>query len=59
MQLKQQLAERPPLDIVQNLQKEYTNLEILLQGTQRENERCMSELERYLKFYLDPIPTRH
>ena len=23
------------------------NLDILLQGTQRENERCMAELERY------------
>ena len=31
---------------MQELQKEYTNLEILLQGTQRENERCMAELER-------------
>lgn len=31
---------------MQELQKEYTNLDILLQGTQRENERCMSELER-------------
>lgn len=47
MQMKAQLSERPPLEVVQGLQKEYTNLEILLQGTQRENERCMSELERY------------
>ncbi|KAI0347927.1 hypothetical protein BDW22DRAFT_1350033 [Trametopsis cervina] len=45
-QLKAQLAERPPLEAVQGLRREYTNLEILLQGTQRENERCMSELER-------------
>jgi len=44
--LQAQLAQRPPLDAVQALQKEYTNLEILLQGTQRENERCMAELER-------------
>ncbi|KZT73413.1 hypothetical protein DAEQUDRAFT_743232 [Daedalea quercina L-15889] len=44
--LQAQLAQRPPLDVVQELQKEYTNLEILLQGTQRENERCMAELER-------------
>ncbi|KAI0706178.1 hypothetical protein BC835DRAFT_1516556 [Cytidiella melzeri] len=46
LQLKAQLAERPPLEIVQDLRKEYTNLELLLQGTQRENERCMAELER-------------
>ncbi|KAI0778859.1 hypothetical protein BD413DRAFT_119952 [Trametes elegans] len=44
--LQAQLAQRPPLDTVQALEKEYTNLEILLQGTQRENERCMAELER-------------
>lgn len=45
-QLKSQLAERPTLEAVQELRKEYTNLEILLDGTQRENERCMAELER-------------
>ncbi|KIP04921.1 hypothetical protein PHLGIDRAFT_108907 [Phlebiopsis gigantea 11061_1 CR5-6] len=45
-QLKSQLAERPSLEAVQGLQREYTNLEILLDGTQRENERCMAELER-------------
>ncbi|OSX66829.1 hypothetical protein POSPLADRAFT_1042138 [Postia placenta MAD-698-R-SB12] len=44
--LQAQLAQRPPLEAVQALQKEYTNLDILLQGTQRENERCMAELER-------------
>lgn len=33
---------------MQELQKEYTNLDILLQGTQRENERCMAEMERYV-----------
>ncbi|KAM5539968.1 hypothetical protein V8D89_006471 [Ganoderma adspersum] len=44
--LQAQLAQRPPLEKVQALEKEYTNLEILLQGTQRENERCMAELER-------------
>ncbi|TFY60750.1 hypothetical protein EVJ58_g4954 [Rhodofomes roseus] len=44
--LQAQLAQRPPLNAVQELQKEYTNLDILLQGTQRENERCMAELER-------------
>ncbi|KAI0652576.1 hypothetical protein C8Q79DRAFT_897631 [Trametes meyenii] len=44
--LQVQLSQRPPLESVQALEKEYTNLEILLQGTQRENERCMSEIER-------------
>jgi hypothetical protein len=29
------------------LEREYKNLELLLTGTQRENERCMAELERY------------
>lgn len=48
LHLKAQLAERPSLEVVQGLRKEYTNLELLLQGTQRENERCMSELERYV-----------
>lgn len=46
--LQAQLAQRPPVEVVQELQKEYTNLDILLQGTQRENERCMTELERYV-----------
>ena len=46
LQLQTQLAQRPPLEKVQELKKEYTNLEIILQGTQRENERCMTELER-------------
>ncbi len=45
--LQAQLVQRPPLEKVQALEKEYTNLELLLQGTQRENERCMAELERY------------
>ncbi|KAI0756438.1 hypothetical protein C8Q80DRAFT_29121 [Daedaleopsis nitida] len=44
--LQAQLAQRPPLDKIQALEKEYTNLELILQGTQRENERCMSEIER-------------
>ncbi|PCH34351.1 hypothetical protein WOLCODRAFT_135665 [Wolfiporia cocos MD-104 SS10] len=44
--LQAQLAQRPPVETVQALEKEYTNLDILLQGTQRENERCMAELER-------------
>ncbi|KAF8167196.1 hypothetical protein B0H34DRAFT_791956 [Crassisporium funariophilum] len=44
--LQDQLAQRPPLEHVLEVEKEYKNLELLLQGTQRENERCMSELER-------------
>ncbi|KAG2106998.1 uncharacterized protein F5147DRAFT_746112 [Suillus discolor] len=28
------------------LEKEYKNLDLILQGTQRENERCMAELDR-------------
>ncbi|KAJ2937022.1 hypothetical protein H1R20_g79, partial [Candolleomyces eurysporus] len=44
--LQAQLAVRPPLEDVQALQKEYKNLELILSGTQRENERCMAELER-------------
>ncbi|KAJ8075056.1 hypothetical protein PM082_019383 [Marasmius tenuissimus] len=44
--LQDQLSQRPPLDAVQELEKEYKNLDLLLQGTQRENERCMAEIER-------------
>lgn len=44
--LQDQLRQRPPLDHVQALEREYKNLELLLSGTQRENERCMAELER-------------
>ncbi|KAF9654408.1 hypothetical protein BDM02DRAFT_149996 [Thelephora ganbajun] len=44
--LQVQLSQRPPVEAVQELQREYKNLELLLQGTQRENERCMGELER-------------
>ena len=29
------------------MQKEHKNLELLFQGTLRENEKCMSDLERY------------
>jgi hypothetical protein len=41
-----QLAQRPPIEAIQELRKEYSNLELILQGTQRENERAMTELER-------------
>lgn len=44
--LQGQLAQRPPIEAIQELQKEYSNLELILQGTQRENERAMTELER-------------
>lgn len=44
--LQVQLSQRPSAEAVQELQREYKNLELLLQGTQRENERCMGELER-------------
>ncbi|KAG8768698.1 hypothetical protein FRC12_005424 [Ceratobasidium sp. 428] len=48
--LKDQLASvmtsRPPIEQMKALQKEYQNLELILQGTQRENERCMAELEK-------------
>ncbi|KAF8481729.1 hypothetical protein DFH94DRAFT_732626 [Russula ochroleuca] len=44
--LQTQLAQRPPIEAIQELRKEYSNLELILQGTQRENERAMTELER-------------
>jgi hypothetical protein len=44
--LQDQLNLRPPIERIQALQREYKNLEILLQATQRENEKCMAELER-------------
>ncbi|TFK60814.1 hypothetical protein BDN72DRAFT_883434 [Pluteus cervinus] len=44
--LMTQLAQRPPIEKIQQLEKEYKNLDLILQGTQRENERCMTELER-------------
>jgi hypothetical protein len=47
-----QLSQRPPVETVQELEKEYKNLELILQGTQRENERCMAELDRFVSFYL-------
>ncbi|EJD43501.1 hypothetical protein AURDEDRAFT_145523 [Auricularia subglabra TFB-10046 SS5] len=44
--LQAMLAQRPPAEKYQALQKEYSNLDLILHGTQRENERCMAELER-------------
>lgn len=55
---KAQLAERPPIERVQAIEKEYKNLELLLQGTQRENERCMAELERYAHTHTSIICNR-
>jgi len=40
------LRARPPIERVQELEKEFSSLELLLHGTQRENERAMAELER-------------
>jgi hypothetical protein len=54
--LQAQLAQRPPLETIQELEKEYKNLELLLQGTQRENERCMAEMERLV---LSPLYPHH
>lgn len=51
LQLQAQLSQRPSLETIQEIQKEYTNLDIILQGTQRENERCMAELERFGDFF--------
>ncbi|KAF9065855.1 hypothetical protein BDP27DRAFT_1331480 [Rhodocollybia butyracea] len=44
--LQSQLSVRPPVEHVQALEREYKDQELLLQGTQRENERCMAEMER-------------
>jgi hypothetical protein len=43
--LQLQLSQRPSKEHIQELEKEYNNLELILQGTQKENERCMHELE--------------
>ncbi|KAF5361198.1 hypothetical protein D9758_009028 [Tetrapyrgos nigripes] len=44
--LTDQLSQRPPLEQVQELEREYRDLELLLNGTQRENEKFMAEIER-------------
>ncbi|KAH9486092.1 hypothetical protein JR316_0000156 [Psilocybe cubensis] len=44
--LQTQLAQRPPIEEVQRLEKEFKNLDLILQGTQRENEKCMADIER-------------
>jgi hypothetical protein len=45
-QLQTELQKRPSAQRVEEVQKEFSNLELILQGTQRENERCMAELQR-------------
>ncbi|KAH7105044.1 hypothetical protein BKA62DRAFT_434370 [Auriculariales sp. MPI-PUGE-AT-0066] len=44
--LQTMLAARPSPEQFQEIKKEFSNLDLILQGTQRENERCMAELER-------------
>ncbi|KAJ7737364.1 hypothetical protein B0H16DRAFT_1379662 [Mycena metata] len=44
--LQAQLAQRPPIENIQELEREHKSLGLLLDGTQRENERCMAEIER-------------
>ena len=44
--LQTQLSQRPPLESVQELQKEYKNLELILEGTMKENKRAMDELQK-------------
>jgi hypothetical protein len=48
LSLQDALSQRPPIEHIQELEREYKNLELILVGTQRENERCMAELERYV-----------
>jgi len=45
-QLQAQLAQRPPVQAVQELENEKKTLEMILLGTQRENQKMMAELER-------------
>lgn len=40
------LRARPPIERVQELEKEFHSLELLLHGTQKENERAMADLDR-------------
>jgi len=44
--LQDQLAQRPPIEKIQELEKEYKNLDLILQGTLRENEKSMADMER-------------
>jgi hypothetical protein len=51
--LQQQLNERPPIETVQKIKAEYRNLDLLWQGTQRENERAMERLEQFVRLILE------
>ncbi|ESK96757.1 hypothetical protein Moror_6687 [Moniliophthora roreri MCA 2997] len=44
--LQDQLSQRYTPEQVEDIKKDHQSLELLLQGTQRENERCMAEIER-------------
>lgn len=44
--LKEQLAKRPPVERVEELNRELREQEIILQGTMRENEKCIAEADR-------------
>lgn len=44
--LQSQLAARPPLTKVQALERDHQQLELLYHSTQRENQACMTELEK-------------
>jgi hypothetical protein len=56
--LQQQLDLRPPIERIQELEKEYKNLDLILQGTQRENERCMAELDRCIHMRVPIVHSR-
>lgn len=58
LMLQQQLTLRPPIERIQELEKEYKNLDLILQGTQRENERCMAELDRCVHMHVSIIHSR-
>jgi hypothetical protein len=53
--LQEQLAQRPPIEKIQELEMEYKNLELILVGTQRENEKSMAQIEQCVVFYLHAI----
>jgi hypothetical protein len=48
--LQEQLKQRPPYEVIEQLHTENKNLDILIEGMQRENERAMQEQERYAQF---------
>jgi len=54
--LQDQLAQRPPIEKIQELEKEYKNLDLILQGTLRENEKSMADMERWVIICLSAVP---